>query len=255
MNTIVNLNRLGLLLKRYFIENKQSELSFWAIATVVFTLSHNSFLPVSMFIYIAGMVFAAKTFKIFSHTPGGMHYLLIPATHTEKLLTAIIISTFYYFAMFMITYMVGTFVGINASNFIFGINYPIVFDLFQPAERGMSLLPDIREALNLLSLFTSFASIQAVFMLGSLYFKRNAVGKTLLVIIALWLSIVIIEFSFIRSILPNDMSSSMNSINFNLANVNTEFIDTFKTFGTILSYLAIPFFWTVSYFRLTEKEV
>ena len=103
MNKTLNINRLGLLLKRYFIENKQRELTFWGIATVVFMIMHQS-QAVTMFLFIAGFIFASRTFKIFGFTPGGMHYLLIPATHLEKLVTNILLSTVYYFGMFLLTY-------------------------------------------------------------------------------------------------------------------------------------------------------
>ena len=79
MNTTFSFNRLGLLIKRYFVENKQRELSFWGIVIVVFMIMHES-TAIEMFFYISGFIFAARMFKIFSYTPGGMHYLLIPAT-------------------------------------------------------------------------------------------------------------------------------------------------------------------------------
>src|ERR1035437_198639 len=110
MNTTLDINRLGLLLKRYFIENKQRELTFWGISTVVFMIMHRTG-SVEMFMYIAGFIFAARTFKIFNYTPSGMHYLLIPATHAEKLIINIILSTLYFFIMFVITYIIGTTIG------------------------------------------------------------------------------------------------------------------------------------------------
>ena len=40
MNNIINLQRTGLLLKRFFIENKQREMIFWAITTLIFAIMH-----------------------------------------------------------------------------------------------------------------------------------------------------------------------------------------------------------------------
>ncbi|MFT3753509.1 MAG: hypothetical protein QM800_11765 [Paludibacter sp.] len=136
MNTTLNINRLGLLLKRYFTENKQRELTFWGITTVVFTLMHlagsqEKAISVQMFLYISGFIFAARSFKFFNFTPGGMHYLLIPATHLEKLTTAILLSIFYYFAMILLTYTAGTILGTTFGNIFFDMNNPIQFALFQ----------------------------------------------------------------------------------------------------------------------------
>ena len=58
MNTTLDINRLGLLLRRFFIENKQRELIFWGITVVVFTLMHlagpqEKSISVEMFLYIS----------------------------------------------------------------------------------------------------------------------------------------------------------------------------------------------------------
>ena len=105
MNTTFNFNRLGLLLKRYITENIQREITFWGIAILVFALVRNDE-TVRFFLYITGFIFAANQFKIFAYTPGGMHYLLIPATHTEKLTASLLLSTVYDFIMFLVPKMV-----------------------------------------------------------------------------------------------------------------------------------------------------
>ena len=55
MNTTFSFNRLGLLLKRFFVENSQKELTFWAISLVIFMLIQNP-TGVGMFITISGFV-------------------------------------------------------------------------------------------------------------------------------------------------------------------------------------------------------
>lgn len=255
MNTTLDINRLSLLLKRYFIENKQRELTFWGITTVVFTLMHlagpqEKSISVEMFLYISGFIFAARTFKIFNHTPGGMHYLLIPATHLEKLATAIILSTFYYFAMILITYTIGTTLGTTIGNIFFESNNPIVFALFQsvPDHYSNSQGPE-----SLLNKFIFFAGIQSVFMLGSIYFKGNVVGKTFLAIIAISIILGIIELFLLKITFGSyHMDGQMTNVS-----INSEqgFLYALSIAGKIFAYALIPFFWVVSYFRLKEKQV
>jgi len=246
MNTTLNINRLGLLLKRYFTENKQRELTFWGIATVVFMIMHQS-QAVTMFLFIAGFIFASRTFKIFGFTPGGMHYLLIPATHLEKLVTNILLSTVYYFGMFLITYTIGTTLGITAKNLILNINNPIFFDLFQSQQGNMNLLPMNSEK-SLWLIFVAFTINQAIFMLGSLYFKRNAIAGTFLSIFAVGFILMIIEITLLKF--------TFGSYSFNgTMYYQSGFSIGSGTLSKILTYLLIPFFWVVSYFRLTEKEV
>jgi hypothetical protein len=255
MNTTLDINRLGLLLRRFFIENKQRELTFWGITTVVFTLMHlagphEKSISVEMFLYISGFIFAARTFKIFNYTPGGMHYLLIPATHFEKLTTAVLLSTFYYFAMILITYTIGTTLGTTIGNFFFESNNPIVLGLF---HSHADIYANSHAPMSLLNKFIFFAGIQSVFMLGSIYFKGNAVGKTFLAITAIAIVLGIIELLLIRITFGTyHLDGQMMNIS-----IDSEqgFLSALGTATKVFAYALIPFFWVVSYFRLKEKQV
>lgn len=254
MNTTLDINRLGLLLRRFFIENKQRELTFWGITTVVFTLMHlagaqEKSISVEMFLYISGFIFAARTFKIFNYTPGGMHYLLIPATHFEKLTTAILLSTFYYFVMILITYSLGTILGTTIGNFFFESNNPIVFALFNSSAD----IYNNSHAPSLLNKFILFAGIQSTFMLGSVYFKGNAVGKTFLAITAISIVLGIIELFLLKITFGTyHLDGQMMNIS-----IDSEqgFLSALGTASKVFAYALIPFFWVVSYFRLKEKQV
>ena len=259
MNTTLNINRLGLLLKRYFSENKQRELTFWGITIVVFTLMHlagsrEKSISVQMFLYVSGFIFAARSFKFFNFTPSGMHYLLIPATHLEKLVTAILLSTFYYFVMILGTYIVGTILGTTIGNIFFDMNNPIQFALFQSNPdflvNGHAIY---NSGPGLLNTFISFAGIQSVFMLGSVYFKGNAIGKTMLAFIALAIVLVIIELLLLK------ITFGTYHLNGQMLNISItpehNIFTGFQIVDSIFKYALIPFFWVVTYFRLTEKEV
>jgi hypothetical protein len=255
MNATLDINRLGLLLRRFFIENKQRELTFWGITTVVFTLMHlagaqEKSISVEMFLYISGFIFAARTFKIFNYTPGGMHYLLIPATHFEKLTTAIMLSTFYYFAMIVITYTIGTTLGTTIGNFFFESNNPIVFPLFQSVP---DLYNNGHAPMSLLNKFIFFAGIQSTFMLGSVYFKGNVIGKTFLAITAISIVLVLIEI-FLLKITLNTYHLDEQMMNVSISSEQT-LLSAISIVSKIFAYALIPFFWIVSYFRLKEKQV
>lgn len=251
MNTTLDINRLGLLLKRYFIENKQRELTFWGISTVVFMIMHRTG-SVEMFMYIAGFIFAARTFKIFNYTPSGMHYLLIPATHAEKLIINIILSTFYFFIIFLITYIIGTTIGTYLGNYIFSMNNPIDFELFQTNSDHMHMTGHF----GLWNTFMTFAGIQSVFMLGSIYFKGNAIGKTFLAVIGISITLVIIELLLLK-VTFGTYQLNGQMINFNI-NYNADHMfgsQISQILSGVVKYALIPFLWVVTYFRLTEKQV
>ncbi len=255
MNTIFNINRLGLLLKRFFLENRQRELTFWGLATLVFLLMHLSGskdnAPTEVIlIFIAGFIFAAKMFKIFNYTPGGMHYLLIPATHLEKLITAILLSTVYFIAMILITHVIGTTLGTTFGNMYWETNNPIFFELIQsPAGHTVYL----KTEMSLLNTIILFAAFQSVFMLGSIYFSRNAVGKTILAIIVVLMLLIYIS-SFLKNAIFGINYIGSQSHFITLASSENPF-KVEETIFTSIKYAFIPFLWIVSYFRLTEKQV
>jgi len=254
MNTTLNINRIGLLLKRYFIENKQLELTLWIIATVVFMLFHKMNFA-GMFLGIAGFIFAANSFKAFSITPNGIHYLLIPATHAEKLIAAIIINTFYFFAMFLITYIIGTTLGTVIYNFILSLDNPVNLSLIHESSSQLKLTNTpffMGEDYKLLKLFTLFACSQSMFMVGSIYFMRNAAIKTLLVFYGFIIALIIIEVLIVKA------TFGTYSITKNMVGLSIKAENLFSGFyvvARIIPFLLIPFFWIVTYFRLTEKQV
>lgn len=252
METTLNINRLTLLLKRYFIENKQRELTFWGITTLIFMLMHQGG-SVYIYLYISGFIFASRTFKSFSYTPSGMHYLLIPATHLEKLTVAILLSTVYYFTVLLITYTIGTYVGINLGNLIFQTHNPVYFDLFNLGANTNNWNNVDMSHTSLLTVLLTFTIIQSVFILGSVYFKRNAVGKTFLSIAAVTIVLGLIEVLMLKM--------TFGSYNFNEEMIRISISsgqDSFHGFEIawkVLQYISVPFLWVVSYFRLTEKQV
>jgi len=253
MNTTLNINRIGLLLKRYFIENKQLELTFWIIATVVFMLLHKTSFA-GLFLVVAGFIFASNTFKAFSITPNGIHYLLIPATHAEKLIVTIIINTFYFFIMFLITYFIGTTIGSVIGNFIFSLNEPVNYGVLHEKSNQLfySQYSFLKGDFMLLKIFTVFAGSQSIFMLGSIYFKRNAAIKTILAFYGFTIALVIIEVFLLKTTLGTfNLKGSLNALSISGDKVFTGF----PLIAKIIPFLLIPFFWIVTYFRLTEKQV
>lgn len=249
MKTTFDINRFWLLIKRYFAENKQRELTFWGITIVVFMIMRDSGSAIS-YLLIAGFFTAANAFRIFNHTPGGMHYLLIPATHTEKLVSNIIINTIYFFLAFLVTYIVGTYIGIHLDNMIFGHNNQVYFNLLN--DNTFSITEGVS---NLWYLIYSFALVQAIAITGSLYFKRGAAMKTLLAIFIVIFILGIIEITMLKLMFGTyELSGQAMRMNIGPDEFNNIF-PAIRITGKIIGLATLPFLWIVSYFRLTEKQV
>jgi len=246
MNTTFNFNHIGLLLKRFFIENRNRELTFWGILIIIFGLIHQGE-TVRTFIYVTGFIFAARQFKLFAYNPSGMHYLMIPATHVEKLTASFILTTIYYFGMILLTYAIGNIIGTEIFNLLFGLSNPISWELFN-IDGNQST------ASGLWEVFSYFALIQAIFVLGSLYFKRNAVVKTFLTMIALGFILAMIQILLMK-INFGDFISGSKMISTNIIFNSSNISEGVKLGAEIGSYFLFVFLWLVSYFRLTEKQI
>jgi hypothetical protein len=259
MNNQFNINRLILLFKRFFNENAQKELTFWGISTIVMMLLHEQNASVIMFLIISGFIFAARQFKMFAYTPSGMHFLMIPATHFEKLTVSIILSTVYFFFAFIISYIVGTFLGTHLMNFILDRNEVVQFGLLNFTNSYDALPGIVKNYANdtIFRTFGIFAIIQSIFLFGSVYFKRNAVGRTILSMILLSTLLIIIELIMLKTLYGSTSISNNNLVfmNMNFDLTESLVVQTISKILEIGTYLTVPFFWVVSYFRLTEKQV
>lgn len=254
MNTTFNFSRLGLLIRRYFIENRNKELMYWGILTLVFCLNHNVD-SARMLIFIMGFIFAAKQFKIFNYTPGGMHYLLIPATHLEKLVANILLSTVYFFTMIMIAYSIGNIIGTNLLNMLFNVSAPLSWDMFSFNNTNAvgNNIP-FMQGNPFIGMIVTFLIIQSTFLLGSVYFKRSSTGRTMLSIFAVFLVLGIIEL-FLFKFIFGRISMYGNMLSFDLISENSPTLIIIGQIYKIIGYLLIPFLWLVTYFRLKEKQV
>jgi len=105
-----------------------------------------------------------------------------------------------------------------------------------------------------LEMMVTFLLIQSTFLLGSAYFKRGSIGKTYLTIFAFFLVIGIIELFFLKGFF-SDISDMRKMNTFNFVNDSTGTFTIIKNGCKIFTILLIPYFWTVTYFRLTEKQV
>ena len=255
MNTTFSFNRLVLMLKRFFIENRNKEIMSWGILILVFTLVHNS-ANAKILLYIMGFILAAKQLKSFAYTPGGMHYFLIPSTHLEKLVTSILLSTVYFFTMFILTYSIGNVIGTNLYNLVFTQSTQVTWDFFNATDiqkfgGSFDFLPGGNAFLEMI---VNFLIIQSTFMLGSIYFKRGALGKTMLSILAFYFVIGLIEL-FLLKVIFVDLTTLRGMNSFSFMTESSSILKIIANGFKIFCYLLIPYFWTVTYFRLTEKQV
>jgi len=251
---IFNLKRVGLLFQRYFTERFNTELIYWGIMIIVFMFIRNIVPAITGLILIAGVFYAARFFREIHSRNNGVAYFMIPATQLEKLTVGIIMTSFYYFAMMVIMYVIGNLLGTFLNNIIASINF-LGFDLniFHHSPLNWYLFYNITYPPTVkigntspIPLFLFFSFGQSVYLLGSIYFKSNQFLKTFLTVIVIPFFLLILSVIEILLIIGNDELIKNPSHDFGMMVSNILHYSI---------YMLIPFFWVVSYFRLTEKQV
>jgi len=249
-----SIKRVALMLIRYFFENMNREIMFWAIITLLFTiLDHRNF--VILVLFASGIISSVRLNKELLKGPNGMHYLLIPATHAEKLTANILLNTVYHFIMILISYSIGNLLISFIYHFILKMQIPVNWDLFQvttPTLTDGFIQTSVQNVFW--SILGYFALSQAVFMLGSLYFRQNAVPKTIFSIAGIGILLLIIQLFFFKTLW--DVKYISNAIFPMFVMISDSNLP--KLISTVIfsgSYLLLPFLWIVSYFRFTEKQI
>ncbi len=246
--------RLGLLLKRYFLENLHREIMFWCIIIFTFTVLDNRVF-VLIVLFVSGLIYSIRLQKDLLKGSNSLHFLLIPATHTEKLVSSIFLNTFYHLGMTVLSYSIGNLLVSLTYHFILRIDVPVNWDLFIDTSiinvNGI-LHPVVNNVFW--SVFGLFAFSQALFMVGSLYFKNNVITKTFLSIFGFGFAMFLLQLILFKTYW--DVKYISNALIPMFVVINDFTIPTvFKSAFVYGSSILIPFLWIVSYFRLTEREV
>ena len=258
--TVFDFNRVGLLFQRYFTERFHTELIYWSIMVIAFMFIRNSVPAIIGLIFIAGVFYAARFFREIHSPSNGIAYYMIPATQLEKLTVAVVITSFYYFAMMIIAYVTGNLLGTFLNNMLANINFlpggfnffhhsPVQWKLFTTVTYNIfgSAQPEV--SYNYLNrIFKMILLSQSIYLLGSIYFKNNQFLKTFLATNIIQLLLLILIIIEVRLIFGTAVVSTNIGSSYNFGMIAGKVL-------RIVIYVLIPFFWVVSYFRLTEKQV
>ncbi|MDD4581562.1 MAG: hypothetical protein PHH25_04240 [Bacteroidales bacterium] len=236
MDTSLSLTRIKHLLNRYFIENWKKDL-YVGLVLLVIAFASNPMAGFSSFVYIVMiLLYTGRIFGNLAHKESAQHYLMIPASTSEKLITNIFLSHIYYVLLLLVFLVLGILL------------------------RALILAPYCDESLcytflkfKLISFnfasYLSFLSFQSILVFGSIYFKKNAFIKTLLSIAAFFFFLTMLVIFIVR-MYEGNMTLLVEEFEYYVRNPSASFY-----ISTIISIVATCFFWILSYFRLRETEV
>jgi len=193
------------------------------------------FVPIFL---IGGFIFTSIIFSELNSPHKGYLYLTLPASAFEKLISAWLVSSIFYILLgAMITYFI---------NFYYML-VAVIIDA--PNVEIVNLFTS-----DALSIFGNYLIFQTIFFLGAIYFRRVNFLKTLLAGFVL-----VVLFSIYSGILAKILFNQF-AIQSHDMSQSIEFQYTAKNvIAPIAKYLfwygVAPFFLTVSYFRLKERQV
>ena len=245
----MNITHIKYLLRAYFIENKKMLLICCLATFVVSTWGYSistypEFMP--MLPYFCTLIIAGRFFQSSLKKNNTIHFFSLPVTSGEKLTTAIIVLIISSIGLYLLA-IVGAYTG---HCFIRPILFPEAsMRFFHDMSLWETFRMDFEFSLHLV------ASI-AIFLFGSIYFKKRAILKTIclgggfLFAISLYnLLLIFIAFGssemFISSEYSFEITSKSSMLHFSF----------YDHFIYILPCFLILFFLSLTYLSLKETEV
>ena len=261
--------RVLLLLKKQWIEN----IRFYLYATLaligllgavfLFWLStggdkYDEGLLIGVFflgLYLSGAIFASTSFNMLRGKAKSICWLSFPASHLEKLICLI----FYNFIVFTVIYCVCFF--LLAIPTVAYIQELVSSNPLKYRFNRIDWSPSHHQVDACYYFSYGFLGIQALYLLGSIYFRRYSFILTTIIG-------AFIFFCFILY-LKNLMAFFSSDFQITLGNpfyASTKYIaNSFKTYEPnhtfsdvivfLFKFIWAPFFLVVTWFRLTEKRV
>lgn len=252
MNTsnTFSINRVALLMKRHVVYNFKTYLiSFAAVGSILIVISllktlansgyfsEGSFITLgTFFLFVGGILLTSNVFKELSSKNRGWFYLILPANPFEKVSSYWLLTTIGFVLISTLTLILSS---IILSTFL-SLLFTTEFYVFNPFT------------VHYLWVLINYFIVQSLFFFGAIFFRKNNFIKTVLSIFVFAFILIIISAIVIYLLFG---STDIGTNDFNLSD-DKFFTVTLPYAAKTLYYgLMIPFFITVSYFKLKEREV
>ena len=213
-------------------------------------------------LFFIGCLYGSQVFSALNRKREAIQYLMVPASILEKLLCGLFFGVVLFFIAYTLLFYLVDIPMVHLAQRIIAkrgvpVNSPnavvVVYNVFANGARG---IPDAVGPLLLLAFF----AVQAAFILGSVYFTRYAVLKTIIGGLVVCLLAVFFMAKVIEGSLPDGwrMEGLFDWRSFDEGS-EVQFVRLPEWIKGILyaimAYSLPLIFWFITYFRLKEKEV
>ena len=277
MNSFFDLNRWLLYIGKHWNENKRKYLlSLGAVGGLQllwfsFMLLVNHAQPMEKTIQVAtyfvglfltGCLYASLIFNDLSEGPKAIHFLLLPASLFEKLLSALLYGVILYFICYTLTFYVVDFAMVKVTNGVMSSMAEHDHSITYRAEDVANVFfpKDFAGGNQFIYILLGYFAIQSIFLLGSVYFVKFQFIKTLVSGLVVFLVLVFFVHKVIGSFMPTGgfyqpftVYRIFDATKGQLSVQLPEWLSSLMLFLT--KYALAPCLWVVTYFRLKEKEV
>lgn len=272
MNSIFNLNRFGLLLRRHLALKGQEHLivilvvlgfafmglggGLW-LAWVEGGFTHETapgiFGEISDSLFsgimlLSGSIFASQMFSDLGENGTGINYLMNPATHFEKWLVAFFMSTVLFVVVAFGIFYLGQLVNVA------------VFNEFHPVKIPFSEIGGVFRTVYLAEVMKQFLGIHALFFLGSIWFKSGHWWFTALAAMIAASLFGAITWGLSELIRPDEVHFQTGGHGY-FAQIEGEGFFRLPVSGVwsqswrVIETVFPPLCWGLAYLKLTEKQI
>jgi hypothetical protein len=196
----------------------------------------------SLVLMAGGLIFSSLAFKE-THEPGNdLRYLTLPCSRLEKTLAKFILTTLGYLVLSAIVTFIISLAAMPFALLLFGQTHGV----FNPFTDSV------------LDTMGVYLIVQAVFVFGSIYFKKAAFAKTILSLMALALTLALFAgLVFTLTHIDLIVRGAFTDWRYLGGPFDARtFLDFWKYApGIVFKVLVAPFFWVLTFIRLGEQEV
>lgn len=264
MQNSFNIARLWLLIKKQWFDNAKlytlAALALIGVLVISFTIwwiankdgrrftEEGTYAIEFLVLFSTGLIFASITFGMLGDKAKGIYWLSVPATPLEKLFcgffyTFLVFPLIFFTSFWLVKHLTFFFIELDPANELRRIDPNNIFIKV--------VTPNILYA---------FFSLQALFLLGSVFFEKFAFLKTVLVVILIAFLFIIFVQLLTQSLLPLNFGiRGFTEYRIYNDSGSPNIIQLPAWIGNILEVTAkfiwVPVLLTATYFRLKEKEI
>ncbi len=269
MHNEFSFERLIFLIRKQWIENKKfytlgslALLGMMAICQYFFYLKMDAWHfseQTAYQIYLVGLIlcgtiYGSMSFSVLGNKEKGQYWLSFPASHTEKMITTIFYNTIVLFLVY------------TSCFFICKWGTETYFLSLLSTREGatftkMNWEKGFGEAFPYI--LWGYFCLQALFILGSVYFKQFAFIKTVIFVTLIGGAVVFLVAKMAQGLFA-DFNFFWNNLELREYHIPGNYGEyksyqlgstLSKILGYLLTYSWLPVFWLVTWFRLKEKEI